>query len=552
MNPPGINQYQTVIQDPQRAFLDPVLRHGNTALNAQGMPKVASGGFALTFDVTAAGQRYAVRCFHKKGNRLDERYVEIAEFIRTTPDLSFLIPVDYLPRGILVDDEAHPLVRMPWVAGTQLNFWVEDNVTDSDALDRVRREIGAAVERMRRAGIAHGDLQHGNILVPSIGGIRLVDYDGMYLPQLAPFGAAEDGHRNYQHPERVGTYDDSLDLFSAAVIDLALSAVALNPSLWDEYSNDENMLFSSDDFASPDNSNLFAQLSHMSPLAERTKRLRAACLAPLGSASAILSGGRDTTTPRDLRSSARRITNAPPCILALDKTALLEQVGNEVTVFGRVVSTNRIKSYGRTITKIDFGRYQDADFSYVAFDSAGKELLARFGDLDTLKDSWVSLTGLLSTYHNPRNANPGPQQEIRRGSSLQMLSADQVKLLLGRDKTVDVHVTPEPATQPPTTRQVSEASPGRRKRDIGSELANIYRNFPVSDPKGNTIKPAPSQRTPAPPPHVPAVPPTQRPVPRPVAQPSPPPSRSPWAPPPPPPRGPGPRERLRRWWSGNT
>ena len=37
---------------------------------------------------------------------------------------------------------------------------------------------------LERHGIAHGDLQHGNLLVAADGTFRLVDYDGMYVPAL--------------------------------------------------------------------------------------------------------------------------------------------------------------------------------------------------------------------------------------------------------------------------------------------------------------------------------------------------------------------------------
>jgi thiamine kinase-like enzyme len=44
-------------------------------------------------------------------------------------------------------------------------------------------EIGRA---LNRAGVAHGDLQHGNILVAN-GKPKLIDYDGMYVPALRAY-----------------------------------------------------------------------------------------------------------------------------------------------------------------------------------------------------------------------------------------------------------------------------------------------------------------------------------------------------------------------------
>src|SRR5207248_10425515 len=60
-----------------------------------------------------------------------------------------------------------------------------------------------SVRHLEAAKVAHGDLQHGNILVRG-GSIQLVDYDGMWVPALSGRDATEIGHRAYQHPERSG------------------------------------------------------------------------------------------------------------------------------------------------------------------------------------------------------------------------------------------------------------------------------------------------------------------------------------------------------------
>src|SRR5438034_11486371 len=66
--------------------------------------------------------------------------------------------------------------------------------------------------------MAHGDLQHGNILVRG-GSIHLVDYDGMWVPALKGRHATETGHRAYQHPERSEQdYGQEIDRFSVLVI----------------------------------------------------------------------------------------------------------------------------------------------------------------------------------------------------------------------------------------------------------------------------------------------------------------------------------------------
>jgi hypothetical protein len=69
-------------------------------------------------------------------------------------------------------------------------------------------------------GIAHGDLQHGNIiLVPGKKDnslmLKLIDYDGMFIPPLAGSPKGEVGHAAYQHPERLrtGAFHTEVDRF---------------------------------------------------------------------------------------------------------------------------------------------------------------------------------------------------------------------------------------------------------------------------------------------------------------------------------------------------
>jgi hypothetical protein len=71
--------------------------------------------------------------------------------------------------------------------------------------------------------MAHADLQHGNVLLVPTGNalaLRLIDYDGMYVPALAGQRSGELGHPAYQHPQRLreGTYNAEVDRFSHLAI----------------------------------------------------------------------------------------------------------------------------------------------------------------------------------------------------------------------------------------------------------------------------------------------------------------------------------------------
>ncbi|MFJ4102260.1 hypothetical protein [Amycolatopsis japonica] len=448
-----------------------------------------------------------------------------------------MIDVDYVAEGILVNGRRLPIVRMPWVTGTRLNYWIEDNLDSAGALEKVRRGIAASAENLKQAGVAHGDLQHGNILVEPAGTIRLVDYDGMFLPELRPLGTIESGHRNYQHPERLENYDSSLDTFSAFTIDLALDALKLNKNLWRKFNNDENILFTSDDFASPDSSELFALIEQMSPLADRARRLRLACASSLVDVPAILSG-HASTTARPSRTSPRQARRALR-IDAYDSAALFAHQGDEATVFGKITYARTLKTrYGQMMTLINIGDYKNAGFVIVGFEQATRELTAKFGpDLRKIWKANVSLTGLLTKYQSPDRAKPNPQIELHRAASLQILSNDQLRAL--KTSTTEVAAAPStpshPPKSPPTVQSRQAMSVDER---IDSFFAPDYtgRNSPSSPseraappPAAPTLMPVPHQGTPTPPT---APPPQQRP-----SQASPPTQRRPSL-----------SERISAWW----
>ena len=57
-------------------------------------------------------------------------------------------------------------------------------------LSRVARRWRGAFGDLLSRDIAHNDLQHGNIMVQPDSSIRLVDYDGIFLPQYQGTGQA--------------------------------------------------------------------------------------------------------------------------------------------------------------------------------------------------------------------------------------------------------------------------------------------------------------------------------------------------------------------------
>ncbi|WP_149825093.1 protein kinase domain-containing protein [Streptomyces tailanensis] len=251
--PTGAN-YAEALQHPEVCFRDPGLKHGTVQQTPVLGPKAISGNFASVFSVTAPdGQRYALKCFTRDSTSLTRRYTAISSALGALSH-AWSVGFEFLDEGVLVAGEWYPVVKMAWVQGTDLLNWLDRNRTDTAAVQALADRFLALVADLDKAGIAHGDLQHGNILVASDGTLRLVDYDGMYVPALKGEKATENGHRNYQSPSRTAAdFGPAMDRFSAWVIQLSLLAVAADPGLWTQLHDPhgEFLILSEADFTEP-------------------------------------------------------------------------------------------------------------------------------------------------------------------------------------------------------------------------------------------------------------------------------------------------------------
>src|SRR5262249_39712107 len=155
-------------------------------------------------------------------------------------------------------------LKMHWVEGYLLNDFVRKNVERPRILEALSDIWVRMAQRLREARIAHADLQHGNvILVPgSKAGslaVKLIDYDGMFVPALAQRPSGEVGHPNFQHPERLkkGTYNAEVDRLPFLTVACALRGLVVGgPALWKKYDNGDNLLFRAQDLANPGQSPL--------------------------------------------------------------------------------------------------------------------------------------------------------------------------------------------------------------------------------------------------------------------------------------------------------
>jgi hypothetical protein len=261
--PSGID-YRDALQHPDRVFALPELRGCKVETNHLGVPRPRSGASAQVYRFRNGSHSSAVRVFLHPSEERERRYQAVHDHLQRVR-LGSLVRFTYHAQGMLWGSGRYPVLLMDWVEGVSLREWMRERLRQRD-LAAVRDLAGrwvTLIRQLRTAGIAHGDLQHDNVMVVGQE-LRLVDYDGMCVPALVGEAALEDGLPGYQHPSRKGQkLSPGLDHFSAWIIFLALRAVVAEPALWDDFvdkAQNDNLLFRVADLTEPATSPLWGRL----------------------------------------------------------------------------------------------------------------------------------------------------------------------------------------------------------------------------------------------------------------------------------------------------
>jgi tRNA A-37 threonylcarbamoyl transferase component Bud32 len=276
---PTPQDYNEAIQNPFSCFSDPQLKACSPDATALGLPRAITGAFATVYRLSSAEKHWAVRCFLQDSPDLPKRYSELSKFV-CNDDLSYTVDVQFQPQGIKIKGQWYPLLLMEWVNGIPLDQYIYENLQNPSKLNQLAEQFVKMMTELQRAGIAHGDLQHGNIIVVD-DELRLVDYDNMFVPALEDMESSELGHVNYQHPGRNSHhFGAQLDNFSAWSILTSLRCLAADSMLWDWLTaGDECLLFRKEDYVNPLASRCFATLeSHANEHVQRAARIMRAIL----------------------------------------------------------------------------------------------------------------------------------------------------------------------------------------------------------------------------------------------------------------------------------
>jgi hypothetical protein len=227
-----------------------------------------SGSYAVVFKAIQYGKTYAIRCFLSTEQENIIRYESICNYLKTF-SADWKVDCEFIDNEIEVKNQLYPILKMEWVDGELINDFITKNLHNNDTLSKLQKQLVEISTSLERHSVGHGDLQCGNMFIqttPAGFQIKLIDYDGMYIPQFNSTKNLEKGRSEFQHPERsIYDFSPKIDRFSIWVMLTALEALKHNKSLWTEvmqggFNTLDNLLFSSSDFSNPYNSRLFSSL----------------------------------------------------------------------------------------------------------------------------------------------------------------------------------------------------------------------------------------------------------------------------------------------------
>lgn len=277
---PAAGDYYKAVQAPARVFTVPKLQAAEFVWDSLG-PTLARGSSAVVFQASVEGTAQALRCYIRNDASSRDRYSALDAYLAAYDLSPYVSGTTWLDGAIQVNRATWPVLTMDWIDGRTLNEYVDFLVTSSNAaaLTTLAAKWRALVALMQSSEFTHGDLQHGNVMVDQDGRLRLVDFDGVWIPQLAGQPPpTEFGHPNYQHPLQ-HVWGRWLDTFSALVIYLSLVALGKDPGLWLALYNSKNLLFAKNDFFPPFKTEAWKQLAAMGDpqVDELVRRLQECC-----------------------------------------------------------------------------------------------------------------------------------------------------------------------------------------------------------------------------------------------------------------------------------
>jgi serine/threonine protein kinase len=259
---PSRTDIVTAMRNPQVSFKANELIGGSVIQKGSRIIQY-SGGYTTVFPFhTKDSKKVAVRCWIADIGDAKKRSQEISTYLNALNNRYFC-DFKYLDEALLINGNIYPIVLMDWVEGKTLKDFINDNIYSNPSfITKIRENFKEMVAYFHQQNIAHGDLQHGNILVNPDCSLTIIDYDSMFIKPLEGMTDSIKGLPGYQHPSRSANrfVCPKLDYFSELVIYLSLLVFENQSSLWEKYYETEDLLFSKEDFANVNHSAIIISL----------------------------------------------------------------------------------------------------------------------------------------------------------------------------------------------------------------------------------------------------------------------------------------------------
>ncbi len=226
-----------------KALADPVGR-----FRTLGVPRVVpmgsfrTGNDAVVFRIVSEGRTMMLKCYLREPQAIEER----CACSQLTPLTAYC---RWLDSELMIDDDSGGAVEVgvtvgEWIEGRTLADEILDAVVerDTERLAHLSAEFDRLALRLLDEEWAHGDLKPENIIC-SPEGMRLIDIDSIYTPELAGLTTSQLGTEGYRHPSRTEhDFDRHLDDYPIALISATLAALALDYDLYRRFDRGDGVL----------------------------------------------------------------------------------------------------------------------------------------------------------------------------------------------------------------------------------------------------------------------------------------------------------------------
>lgn len=184
------------------------------------------GNSVVLFKILLEGRVSTLRCYMRKTKYLEQIYGE-----------------KYLSEELYIFSSSNSgcwidVVIAEWVDGQPLSQKIEEavNANDTSTLTTLADNFDRLSVELLEGDWAHGDLTTENIIVTPSQELKLIDFDGKFLPEFMGYESVEIGTAAFQSPLRTTlNFDKNIDDYSIALISTSLRALSVEPQIYRDF-----------------------------------------------------------------------------------------------------------------------------------------------------------------------------------------------------------------------------------------------------------------------------------------------------------------------------